>query len=111
MNILVPVLTLSGLGIIFGAGLAIAAEGNSTVATDPRLEKIYAKLPGGQLRGLRQARLYGFCRGPYPGICAVELCAVMQDEDRAEVAAILGWRLRPRSSWWLFCIAMAAVIG
>ena len=70
MNILVPVLTLSGLGVIFGAGLAIAAR-KFCVATDPRLEKIYAKLPGANCGACGKPGCIGFAEALIQGVCAV----------------------------------------
>ncbi len=88
-NILVPVLTLSGLGVVFGAGLAVAAK-KLCVVTDPRLEKIYANLPGANCGACGMPGCIGFAEGLIQGTCTVERCAVMQDEARAEVARILG---------------------
>ena len=89
MNILFPVLTLSGLGVVFGAGLAIAAR-KFCVETDPRLEKIYAKLPGANCGACGKPGCMGFAEALIQGTCTVERCALMQDEERAEVASILG---------------------
>src|SRR3990167_4212261 len=95
MNILVPVLTLSGLGIVFGAGLAVAAK-KLCVETDPRLEKIFAKLPGANCGACGMPGCIGFAEALIQGTCTVERCAVMQDEDRAEIAAILGVEAKPK---------------
>ena len=81
---MVPVLTLSGLGVVFGAGLAIAAR-KFCVAVDPRLEKIYAKLPGANCGACGMPGCMGLAEALIQGTCTVERCAVMQDEDRAEV--------------------------
>jgi len=45
MNIIQPIIALSGLGILFGVGLAFASK-KFCVKADPRFEKILAKLPG-----------------------------------------------------------------
>ena len=89
MDILVPVLTLSGLGIVFGAGLAIAAR-KFCVETDPRLEKIYAKLPGANCGACGMPGCMGFAEALIQGTCTVERCAVMQEDERREIADILG---------------------
>ena len=89
MNIIVPVLTLSGLGVAFGVGLAIAAK-KLCVVSDPRLEEIYAKLPGANCGACGMPGCMGFAEALIQGTCTVERCAVMQDEERAEVAGILG---------------------
>lgn len=89
MNILVPVLTLSGLGVVFGAGLAVAAR-KFCVAADPRLEKIYAKLPGANCGACGMPGCMGLAEALIKGTCTVERCAVMQEEERREIADILG---------------------
>ena len=89
MNILLPVLTLSGLGVAFGAGLAIAAK-KFCVVTDPRIEKVYAKLPGANCGACGMPGCMGFAEALIQGTCTVNACAVMQDEARSEVAGILG---------------------
>ena len=95
MDILIPVLTLSGFGVVFGAGLAVAAK-KFCVVTDPRLEKIYAKLPGANCGACGKPGCIGFAEALIQGTCTVERCAVMQDEDRAEIAAILGVEAKPK---------------
>src|SRR3989338_5867585 len=89
MNILTPVLTLSGLGVAFGAGLAIAAK-KFCVVTDPRIEDVYAKLPGANCGACGMPGCMGFAEALIQGTCTVERCVVMQDEARSEVAGILG---------------------
>ncbi|OGX24442.1 MAG: hypothetical protein A3J51_01115 [Omnitrophica WOR_2 bacterium RIFCSPHIGHO2_02_FULL_45_21] len=89
MNILTPVLTLSGLGVAFGAGLAIAAK-KFCVVTDPRIEEVYAKLPGANCGACGMPGCMGFAEALIQGTCTVERCVVMQDEARSEVAGILG---------------------
>ena len=88
-NILFPILTLSGLGVAFGAGLAIAAKKFCVVA-DPRLEKIYAKLPGANCGACGMPGCMGFVEALIQGTCTVERCAVMEEEARKEIAEILG---------------------
>jgi len=45
MGIFVPVMIMGALGILFGAGLAVASK-KLAVTVDPRLEKIAGLLPG-----------------------------------------------------------------
>lgn len=89
MNILAPVLTLSGLGIVFGAGLALAAK-KFCVVTDPRLEKIYAKLPGANCGACGMPGCMGFAEALIQGTCTVDRCAVMEEEARKAISEILG---------------------
>ena len=89
MNILVPVLTLSGLGVVFGAGLAVAAR-KFCVAVDPRLEKIYERLPGANCGACGMPGCMGLAEALIKGTCTVERCVVIQDDERKEIADILG---------------------
>ncbi len=89
MNILVPVLTLTGLGLAFGVGLAIAAK-KFCVVTDPRLEEVLNKLPGANCGACGMPGCRGFAEGLLQGKCSVEQCVVAKEEARREIAAILG---------------------
>src|SRR3989338_2333616 len=89
MNILIPILSLSGLGIIFGVGLAIAAK-KFCVVTDPRLQKILEKLPGANCGACGMPGCMGFAEALIKGTCSVEKCAVSDEEKRKEIAQILG---------------------
>ena len=95
MNILFPILTLSGLGVAFGAGLAIAAKKFCVVA-DPRLEKVYAKLPGANCGACGMPGCIGFAEALIQGTCSVERCVVMQEDSRREIAGILGVEARAK---------------
>src|SRR3989338_8579635 len=89
MDILIPVLSLGGLGLLFGIGLSLAAK-KFCVVTDPRLEKIYEKLPGANCGAFGMPGCIGFAEGLIQGTCAVERCAVSEEEARQEIAEILG---------------------
>lgn len=88
-NILIPILTLSGLGIIFGVGLAIAAK-KFCVVTDPRLQKIFEKLPGANCGACGMPGCMGFAEALIKGACTVEKCVVSEEDKRKEIAQILG---------------------
>jgi len=92
MNILVPILTLTGLGVVFGVGLALAAKKFCEV-TDPRLEKIYAKLPGANCGACGMPGCMGFAEGLLKGACTIDRCTVTEEEERKDIAAILGVKL------------------
>ncbi len=89
MNILAPVLTLSGLGVIFGVGLALAAK-KFCVVIDPRLEKIYAKLPGANCGACGMPGCMGFAEALIQGTCTPDRCVIMEEEARRDIADILG---------------------
>lgn len=96
MEILTPVLILGGLGIIFGVGLAIAAK-KFCVVTDPRLENIYEKLPGANCGACGMAGCMAFAEGLIQGRCAIEHCAVTEEESRREIADMLGVETKTRT--------------
>jgi len=89
IKIIIPVLTLTGLGVAFGVGLAIASK-KFCVAIDPRIEKIYAHLPGANCGACGLAGCIGFAEALIQGTCSVERCVVAGSEKRAEIAGILG---------------------
>lgn len=89
MQILIPVLTLSVLGLIFGIGLAFAAK-KLCVATDPRLDKVLGMLPGANCGACGKAGCIGFAEALIKGECTVEKCAVASAARRKEIAAFLG---------------------
>lgn len=89
MSILIPVLILTGLGIIFGVGLALASK-KFCVESDPRIEKIFQHLPGANCGACGMPGCMGFAEGLIQGKCSVEKCAVAQDKSRHEIAKILG---------------------
>lgn len=89
MEILAPVLTLGGLGVVFGAGLALAAK-KFCVVTDPRLEKIYAKLPGANCGACGMPGCMGFAEGLIQGTCTPDRCVALEEEARKEISELLG---------------------
>lgn len=89
MDLLSPILTLTGLGVIFGAGLAFAAK-RLCVTGDPRLEKIYSNLPGANCGACGKAGCMGFAEGLIQGTCSIEGCAVAEENVRKMISEILG---------------------
>ncbi len=89
MTILIPILILGGLGVIFGIGLAVAAK-RFCVATDPRIEKIFSRLPGANCGACGMAGCIGFAEGLIRGNCTVEGCVVSPEKARRDIAGILG---------------------
>ncbi len=95
MDILIPVLTLSGLGLLFGIGLAIAAK-KLCVATDPRVDEVFSKLPGANCGACGKAGCMGFAEGLIQGTCTVEKCPVTEMEKRIEIAGLLGQEVKQK---------------
>ena len=95
MNILIPILVLTGLGVAFGVGLALASK-KFCVTMDPRIEKIYAHLPGVNCGACGMAGCMGFAEALIHGVCTVDRCSVNQQENREEIAEILGVELKTK---------------
>ncbi len=89
MDILAAILTLGGLGILFGAGLAFASK-KFCVVVDPRVEKIFSELPGANCGACGMPGCMGFAEGLVHGACSPEKCPVSSDETRRKMAQVLG---------------------
>jgi RnfABCDGE-type electron transport complex B subunit len=89
MTILSTILVLSALGMIFGAALALAAK-KFCVATDPRIEKVFAKLPGANCGACGLPGCMGFAEGLIKGKCDIGGCSVSSEAIRKEIAHLLG---------------------
>ncbi len=97
MNILIPVLTLSSLGFLFGLGLAFASK-KFCVITDPKLEKILKELPASNCGACGMPGCMGFAQGLIKGTCSMEQCAVMQEEQRQTLARLLGIKYEKKTT-------------
>lgn len=95
MNILAAILTLSGLGIIFGVGLALAAR-KFCVEINPRIEKILHKLPGSNCGACGEAGCLGFAEGLLSGKFSVDACRVSEEETKEQIAKLLGKKLEKK---------------
>lgn len=89
IEILIPVITLSALGLVFGIGLAFAAK-KLCVASDPRLDQLLALLPGANCGACGKAGCIGFAEALIKGECTVEKCVVSNAARRQEIAGFLG---------------------
>ncbi|MBU1125318.1 MAG: RnfABCDGE type electron transport complex subunit B [Candidatus Omnitrophica bacterium] len=89
MSLIAPIVTLTGLGIVFGVGLALAAK-KLSVQTDPRVEEIFGKLPGVNCGACGMAGCMGFAEGLIEGKCMLERCPVTEESARKLIAGILG---------------------
>lgn len=95
MEILIPVLTLSFLGLVFGVGLAIAAK-KFCVVSDPRMEEVLSLLPGANCGACGKAGCMGFVEGLISGECSVDKCVVSDSVHREAIAKILGVEAKQR---------------
>jgi len=89
MGILLAVITLGGLGLFFGLGLALASK-KFRINSDPRLEKITADLPGANCGACGMAGCAGFAEALISGKSTVDKCPVTEPEKKIEIANFLG---------------------
>ena len=88
-NILYAIGILGGLGLLFGAVLAIASK-VFYVETDPRLEKLNECLPGANCGGCGYAGCGGYAEAVLNGEAPIGKCASGGNECAQEMAAIMG---------------------
>jgi Na+-translocating ferredoxin:NAD+ oxidoreductase RNF subunit RnfB len=93
MAILIPVLTLSVLGLIFGVGLALAAK-KFSVNTDPMAEAIFMHLAGANCGACGMAGCMGFAESLMRGESSVDKCPVTEPEKKTEIAKLLGQEVK-----------------
>ena len=88
-NILYVIAILGGLGLLFGAVLAIASK-VFYVETDPRLDKLNECLPGANCGGCGYAGCGGYAEAVLNGEAPIGKCASGGNECAQEMAAIMG---------------------
>ena len=88
-SILYPVATISGLGLVFGAGLGFAAQ-KFAVEVDEKVEQVLEKLPGANCAGCGYTGCAAFAGAIVDGKANPVGCAVNSSENTKEIAAILG---------------------
>jgi Na+-translocating ferredoxin:NAD+ oxidoreductase RNF subunit RnfB len=94
-DILIPVLTLSGLGLIFGVGLAIAAK-KLSIAVDPKVEKVFSKLAGANCGACGMAGCMGFAESLVHGAITIDKCTVIGPREKSEIASLLGVEVKEK---------------
>jgi RnfABCDGE-type electron transport complex B subunit len=95
MEILIPVLILGSLGLIFGAGLAIASK-SLAVKTDTRLEAIHGLLPGSNCGACGGAGCFGFAESLLSGKLPLEACKVSTEAVKERIAGLLGTKFEKK---------------
>ena len=88
-SILYAIAILGGLGLLFGAVLAIASK-VFYVETDPRLDKLNECLPGANCGGCGYAGCGGYAEAVLNGEAPIGKCASGGNECAQEMAAIMG---------------------
>jgi len=87
--ILTSVAILGGVGLVFGTLIALA-NAKLKVWEDPRIGAVEEALPGANCGACGLAGCRAFAEAAVNGVVAPAGCTVMGEEDRADVAALLG---------------------
>ena len=94
-RIIIPVVSMAGLGLIFGAGLAYVLK-LFAIEVDPTVALIITKLPGANCGACGKAGCAGFAEALRKGETMPASCAVSTDEARQAIAEILGVEYSPK---------------
>ncbi|MFA5527598.1 MAG: RnfABCDGE type electron transport complex subunit B [Peptostreptococcales bacterium] len=87
--IIIPVISLGGMALIFGAILAVASE-KFKVEVDQRIIDIRAVLPGANCGGCGFPGCDGYANAVVSGAAKSNGCPVCSSEIAAQIAAIMG---------------------
>lgn len=88
-TIIYPVVSVGGLGLLFGAGLAYASQ-KFAVEEDPKATAIRDALPGANCGGCGFPGCDGFAKAVAAGEAPVDGCPVGGEEVATSVAGIMG---------------------
>lgn len=89
LEILIPVLLLTGLGVFF-AGILAWASVKFKVEKDPKIDEILAVLPGANCGGCGHAGCAAFAEAVSSGNAPVNGCPVGRQKVAAEISKIMG---------------------
>jgi len=87
--ILTSVAILGGMGLVFGTLIALA-NAKLKVWEDPRIGAVEEALPGANCGACGYAGCRAFAEAAVNGVVAPAVCTVMGEEDRTDVAALIG---------------------
>ncbi len=88
-SVVYPILSLGGLGLVFGSGLAIASK-VFAVKVDPKVEKIKAALPGANCGACGYPGCEGFASAVAAEKAPVNGCPVGGTEVAEKIASVMG---------------------
>ncbi|MBS4537182.1 Fe-S cluster domain-containing protein [Clostridium sp. D2Q-11] len=88
-SILLPVVSLGGLGLIFGSGLAVASR-VFAVEVDPKVEKIRSALPGANCGACGYPGCDAFANGVVLGEAPANGCPVGGADTAERIGEIMG---------------------
>ncbi len=89
MNLFPAIITLTSLGFIFGAGLALASK-KFRITQDPKLEQVFNLLPQANCGACGNAGCAGFAQALVVGESAINRCSVLTEDNAKKIASILG---------------------
>lgn len=95
MNYAAPIITLGGLGALFGLVLAFAAK-KFYIPSNPLIEKVIAALPGANCGACGKAGCNVFAEGLAQGTVDLNLCSVCDDAGREKLATILNLTVKEK---------------
>ena len=90
-----PIITLGGLGILFGLSLAYAAK-KFYIPLDPKLEKVISALPGANCGACGKAGCMGFAEALSKGELDLNSCTLCDSKSREAIAKILDLSLQEK---------------
>ena len=88
-HILWPVISLGGMGLIFGGGLAYASR-LFAIESDPRVSQVRDALPGANCGGCGYPGCDAFAEAVVSGEAPIDGCPVGGESTAANVGAIMG---------------------
>ncbi|OGW83616.1 MAG: hypothetical protein A2987_02820 [Omnitrophica bacterium RIFCSPLOWO2_01_FULL_45_10] len=88
-NIVIPVAAMTGLGLVFGLGLAYALK-IFGIEADPQVALILSKLPGANCGACGKAGCANFAEAVKAGVIHPSGCVVANEEARKSISEILG---------------------
>lgn len=89
LELLIPILLLTGLGVVF-AGILAWAEVKFKVEKDPKIDEIIAVLPGANCGGCGHAGCAAFAEAVAAGNAPVSGCPVGRQKVALEISKIMG---------------------
>lgn len=88
-NIIYPIVSIGGLGILFGAGLGYASK-KFSVEVDPKVPLVRELLPGANCGGCGFAGCDAFAKAVVEGSVSPSACSVNSSESINKIASLLG---------------------
>lgn len=89
MEIIMPILTIGGLGFIFGLGLSLAAK-KFAVPVDKRVEAVRECLPGANCGGCGKAGCDALAKAIVSGESPINGCPICNKEQVEAIGKIMG---------------------